>query len=278
MSDLSPLRAKIDEIDNRLVELLNERAKVVLEIGAFKEKAGLPVYVPEREDLLLRRIEQRNGGPLREVSLRAIYREIMSASLSLEKDLRVVCSGGWGGVAHQAALSKFGSSLKYVFCPEIRDVFLQVGQMGADCGIVPVELAEHGMVRQTLECFFAGDVMVTAEIRSGEASRGDRFFVIGKVSNRPSGNDRSLILLRLADQPGALVHALEPFVKRAVNLHQFASAPVPGEAGELLFFVEADGHCDDLFDGDLHQELGERCLSVRILGSYPCAKNLACDG
>ncbi len=272
MDDLGKLRERIDSIDKQLVELLNERAKVALEIGQFKERKGLPIYAPEREDKLLRGIETLNTGPLTVRSLRAIYREIMSASLSLEKDLVIACPGPPGGLPHQAAISKFGSSVEFSFHPEIADVFLEVDKNAADCGVVPVETAERGPVAQTLDSLARHDLSICAEILFPEQKSDnppERFFVISKNPSAPSGRDRSFVLLRLEDRPGALVEALEPFLEREVNLRHFASRPAAGGSTDLLFFAEAAGHLKELLSNDLLRELSKRCRAVKVLGSYP---------
>ena len=87
MSDIAELRAKIDAIDLELLRLLNERASVAREIGVIKSREGLPIYSPEREDRVIRSLIDRSSGPLKPEAIRAIYCEIMSAALALEKDV-----------------------------------------------------------------------------------------------------------------------------------------------------------------------------------------------
>jgi len=272
MSDLNPLRERIDSIDSQLVSLLNERARVVKQIGAIKEREGLPIYAPEREENLLRSLEARNEGPLTHHSLRAIYREIMSASLSLEKHLVVACAGPRGGLTHQAALGKFGSSIEYTFPAEIGDVFTLVQKHQADCGVVPVETAELGAIAPTLDQLARTELFVCAEIRiesPGSNQPPDRFYVLGNQGNPPSGRDRTLFLLRLADQPSALFDALQPFVERGINLHHFANRPAGSGSKDLMFFAEAEGHLNDLSASDLLRELSRKCRAVKTIGSFP---------
>ena len=101
MSDPSPadplkgLREKIDELDHKIVELLNARARIVVDIGKVKQQSGTPVYAPDREKIVLERIRNANravGGPLPNSCLEAIYRELMSGSFALEKPLRILAS------------------------------------------------------------------------------------------------------------------------------------------------------------------------------------------
>lgn len=272
MSDLNPLRERIDAIDTELLALLNERARVVKKIGVIKEKQGLPIYAPEREEALLRRLDERNKGPLTARSLRAIYREIMSASLSLEKHLVVACAGPRGGLCHQAALGKFGSSIEYSFASEIAEVFSMVEKRQTDCGVVPVETTDIGFAGPTFDSLGRTELSVCAEIRlqnDNAAQPPDRFYVLGNMANPPSGRDRTLFLLRLGDKPSSLFDALQPFVERQINLHHFANRPAAGGSEDLMFFLEADGHLQDLQKTDLMRDLAKRVRAVKALGSFP---------
>ena len=91
--DLGPIREKIDLLDKQLVELLNQRLTLAGEIGKVKRSAGGQIYVAEREDAVLRKVMEQNDGPIRNEALRAIYREIMSAAIALEKPLLIASNG-----------------------------------------------------------------------------------------------------------------------------------------------------------------------------------------
>src|SRR3954469_25426279 len=106
-------RQAIDRLDKQIVALLNERTKHVLEIGAIKIKAGEEIYAPHRELAVLERVCKLNEGPITNESLRAVYREIMSSALSLEKTMVIAYFGPEATYTHQAAIRRFGSSLKY---------------------------------------------------------------------------------------------------------------------------------------------------------------------
>src|SRR6202008_5192169 len=120
---LDQIRIQIDRIDTELLRLLNERADLVHEIGTIKKNAGLPIYAPEREESLLQGLIQKNKGRLPAEAIRAIYREIMSASLALEKDLTIAYFGPEATNTHQAARSKFGARVNYTPRVRIADVF-----------------------------------------------------------------------------------------------------------------------------------------------------------
>ncbi len=274
MSDLTPLRAKIDAIDTSLIKLLNERAAVAKEIGAIKHREGLPIYSPEREDRVIRSLIDRSEGLLKPEAIRAIYREIMSAALALEKDIAIACLGPAGSASHQAAKSKFGSSVRYMFLPDTEAVFQTVKQDEADCGVIPIDDPDHGLANQTLDQLAETELSICAEIfLSGDdpetANRSARFFVLGRNSNPPSSNDMTMLMLRIEDKPGALVSALEPFKSLSINLSHFASRPASRGSNDIFFFVEADGHTRELQIADLFRELSKRCRAVKVLGSYP---------
>jgi chorismate mutase/prephenate dehydratase len=110
---LDDIRKKIDHVDSRLMDLLSERAELVHEVGVIKKKEGLQIYAPEREDALLKKLLEKNAGRLPDKSILAIYREIMSAALALEDDLKIAYLGPEGTWTHQAAIKKFGNSVGY---------------------------------------------------------------------------------------------------------------------------------------------------------------------
>lgn len=161
---LTEIRAKIDAIDVRLLDLLNERADLVHEVGLVKRKEGVAVYAPEREEQLLRSLVQQNRGRLPANSIRAIYREIMSASLALEKDLAIAFAGPEGTWAHHAARIKFGASVRYSPQPAIAEVFEVVADGKADYGVVPLESSTPGEASETIAAFFSSDLHICAQI------------------------------------------------------------------------------------------------------------------
>ena len=162
-ADLPALRLRIDELDRRIVELLNERAGVVVEVGRAKFADRLPVYSPDREQAVLRRIAELNQGPLPQKTLQAIYRELMSGSFLLEKPLRVGYLGPEGSYSHLASMRKFGQSVEHLPVTDIRAVFDEVIRGHVDLGVVPVENSVGGGVIDTLDAFIEHPVRVYAE-------------------------------------------------------------------------------------------------------------------
>jgi len=162
--NLDDLRKKINEIDEKLVELLNERTRTVVEIGKIKANQGIEPYDPGREKKVLERVQQLNAGPLDAAALKAIYREIMSSALALERQVKVAYLGPAATFSHSAARSKFGTSVEYVACETVADVFSAVQTQEANYGVVPIENSIQGAESPTLDSFVTTTLKVCAEI------------------------------------------------------------------------------------------------------------------
>jgi chorismate mutase/prephenate dehydratase len=162
--NISEHRKAIDDLDAQIVKLLNERTQHVLAIGQIKLKAGEEIYAPHRERAVLHHLEKLNQGPMTNESLVAIYREIMSSALSLEKSLSIAYLGPEATFTHQAAIRRFGSSLRYSDQKTISDVFAEVSKNRADYGVVPVENSTEGVVTHTLDMFVDSDLKIVAQI------------------------------------------------------------------------------------------------------------------
>jgi chorismate mutase / prephenate dehydratase len=157
-------RKAIDKLDHQIIKLLNDRTRHVLSIGEIKRKAGEEIYAPHRERAVLNRLSRLNPGPLTKDSLHAIYREIMSSALSLEKSMQIAYLGPEATFTHQAAIRRFGSSLRYSSQKTIADVFFEVGKGRADYGVVPVENSTEGVVTHTLDMFVDSELKIVAQI------------------------------------------------------------------------------------------------------------------
>lgn len=160
---LQALRVSLDELDTRMVELINERARLAQQIGQVKAAAGERVYVPDRERQVLERVTGLNSGPVSAEGLLCIYRELMSASLALERSPRIAILGPAGSYSHLAARRKFGSSVEFEFVSHIGAVFDEIEHRHAEYGLVPVENSLIGGVGDTLDALVERDVQVCGE-------------------------------------------------------------------------------------------------------------------
>jgi len=164
---LESLRAKIDRVDKRLVDLLNERARLVVEVGSVKRGSDTPIYAPHREAQVLQRAIDANTGPLPDRTIEGVYRELMSGSFALERPLRIGYLGPRGSYSHQASVRQFGSSVEFVDLRKIEDVVTEVRRGHAHYGLVPIENSIGGGITETLDALWrhAGKVWVYAEVQ-----------------------------------------------------------------------------------------------------------------
>lgn len=352
---IDALRANIDRIDDKLLTLLNQRARLAVQIGQRKHHARDSIYNPGREKRILERLLASNEGPLQAESIRPIFREIISACLSLEKELRVAFLGPLGTFSHQAARAQFGTRSQLVAVSSVAGVFDEVEHQRADYGIVPVENSTEGMVAATLDRFVSSPLVIKAELllrieqcllsRSGrgeqikrivshpqsfgqcrqwlaahflgvpqdevasnaqaaelawrdghlaaiagrvaaeqyqlktvaasiqdQAHNCTRFVVIGADGiGRPTGDDKTSLLLSVPHQAGALHRVLKPFADNQVSISTITSRPLKERAWEYLFFLDLIGHVQEPRIVRALAALKPRCHLLKVLGSYPAA-------
>jgi chorismate mutase/prephenate dehydratase len=158
------LRKHIDQIDGKIVALLNDRANVARKIGQAKGLSNAPVYVPHREQEVLQRAAEMNRGPLSAQAIHAVFREIISACRSLEAALKVAFFGVEATYSHLAAREKFGSAATLLPTASIAQVFQEVTQGRASFGVVPIENSTEGVVAHTLDCLVESELQICAEI------------------------------------------------------------------------------------------------------------------
>ncbi len=354
-TSIDALRAHIDRIDEKLLALLNQRARLAVAIGKRKRRARNSIYTPAREKRILQRLLATNGGPLKPENVRPIFREIMSACLSLETPLRVACLGPLGTFSHQAVRAQFGSACDVVAVDSVAAVFDEVEHGHADYGVVPVENSTEGTVAATLDRFVTSSLIIKTELllrveqclmsRSGRpaevkriishpqslaqcrqwlahhfaavpqseaasnaqaaaaaakdrhvaaiagriaaepyklkliapniqdlAHNCTRFVVIGADGmGQPSGDDKTSLLLSLRHEAGALHRVLQPFADNGVSISTIESRPLKERAWEYLFFLDLVGHVQEPHVAHALVAVRERCLLLKVLGSYPSA-------
>lgn len=350
---LEELRSRIDAYDREIVRLLNERAQIVQQIGLLKNQDNRHIFDPTREQEIYRRLLQENPGPLSTKCLLAVYREIMSGSFELERQLRISFLGPEASFSHLAARRKFGSCVEYLPEFDIPSVFLSVVKGRADYGVVPVQNSLDGGVNEALDTFLQVEVSVCSELlvpitqcllarcpkeqirrvyskpqalaqcrrwlrenlphaelideastasaaqraaqeEGAAAVAGEiaaecyrlqileraiedgprnvtRFVVIGDQTTRPTGNDKTSILFRAKNEPGALCHLLLPLKERALNISWLDYRPSRELGWEYVFFLDIQGHRDDPNVREALAELQQIASYLRVLGSFPIA-------
>jgi len=346
---LNEIRKQIDEMDNRLLDLYNQRMQLVHQVGVHKNSTGTPIYRPEREQEILSRLKERNqqhDGILTEQAIEALFLELFAVARNFELPEKIAFLGPDASFTHQAAENKFGALSSYVPIGSIKGVFREVSQKRAKFGVVPIENSFNGIVSDTITALQDFDTKIIAEVmvdihhvlatkaedvktikrlyskdiafgqckqfledygldeleqipvestaKAAKLASGDpqaaaicaevaskmyglpilfsniedkgnnrtRFFIISDFENAPSGNDKTTILVRLQNRPGALVDFLNDFKALEIDLTKIKSHIVEGVS---VFFIEFDGHRSD---EKIQKIFAKHQASIKFLGSY----------
>ncbi len=352
MSDeLLNLRNNIDRLDEEILERLAERARNAQRIGEIKQGN---LYRPEREAQVLRRLGERNPGPLPDTAVQRVFREIMSACLALEQPLKVAYLGPAGTFSEGASRKHFGAAPLFQPLATIDDVFRAVEAGNVDYGVVPVENSTEGAVGRTLDLLLANPLRICGEVKlrihqhllsqadgmgaakrlyshaqslaqchewlnrnlaslprvpvesNAEAARlaaedpescaiaseaaaelyglnilaanieddpnnTTRFLVIGHHDAGPSGKDKTSLVCSATNRPGAMHALLEPLARHGVSMTKLQSRPARSGLWEYVFYIDIEGHQEDVPVGQALKELNDKAAFVKVLGSYPVA-------
>jgi chorismate mutase/prephenate dehydratase len=365
---LAEVRQKIDGLDRKLVQLLNERASLVVKVGEAKRLAGLPIYAPHREAEVLDKALKLSEGPLPARALEGVYRELMSGSFVLQQPLRIGFLGPPGSYSHMAAVKHFGSSVEFEDLHEIGGVFTEVQRGHVNYGLVPIENSTGGGIVETLDAFIDAqvDISICSEVQisvhhsllancppkavkrihskpevfsqcriwlatqypqaelvpaasssravktaaeefktatsigaePGSAAIGSelagqiyglktlfakiednpnnitRFVVISRQKAERTGDDKTSIMFNTQDKPGALVSVLQVFHEAGINLSHIDKRPSGRTNWTYTFFIDAQGHRDDVKMGEAIREASTHCQQMHVLGSYPRSKRI----
>jgi chorismate mutase/prephenate dehydratase len=167
MKTLDDCRDAIDAIDNQILDLLNNRMKVVERVGEIKNESGGAIYRPEREKAIVERLEKQSietRGRLNKSAIEAIFQEIFAVSRNLERPEKIAYLGPEGTFTHQAAESRFGAMSDYLSLSSIQSVFKTLESKRAKFGVVPIENSKDGIVGETLDLLAKSSVKIVAEL------------------------------------------------------------------------------------------------------------------
>ena len=164
---LLDLRNKLDNIDNKLLELINERMHIVHQVGALKAKSGGAIYRPEREKAIIDRLEKinsENNGLLNRSAIEALFLEIFAISRNIELPENIAYLGPEGSITHQAAEGRFGAMSSYISVSSIKGVFREVNTKKVKFGVIPIENSSNGIVTDTITCLSEYNLKIIAEV------------------------------------------------------------------------------------------------------------------
>jgi chorismate mutase/prephenate dehydratase len=190
-ASLERLRAEVDRVDQVLLAQLNERARLITEVGRVKAGAGLEVFSAARERDLIEALRRANPGPFPAGAIEPVFREIISATRSLERRLRVAYLGPEGTFAHEAARGRFGACVDLVPVSPIAEIFAAVERGEADVGVAPVENTTQGAVTETYDTLATSEVALCGEVLLRVSyhllSRSGQLDGVKRVASHPQG-------------------------------------------------------------------------------------------
>lgn len=343
---LNNLRNQLDNIDNELLKLLNNRMDIVHQVGELKAQSGGAIYRPEREKAIIDRLDDLNDGKLNRAAIEALFLEVFAISRNLELPENIAYLGPEGSFTHQAAEARFGAMSAYQPLASIKGVFREVKRKKAKFGVIPIENSSNGIVSDTINCLNKYDLKIIAEVildvhfafattcnhvreiktiyskdiafeqchkflddfaldeiehipveSTAKAAKlalenpnsaaicshvgakmynlpimfeniedkdnnKTRFFIVSDFENASSGHDKTSILAKLPNTPGALVEFLTDFDKAGINLTKIKSHIVEGIS---VFFIDFIGHQEDKNVQEIFTKHEE---SIKFLGSY----------
>ncbi len=164
LTDFNVIREHIDDLDETILGLINTRLHLAKRIGDLKKAKGDTVMDNARESIVLNRLASLNKGPLTEKMVRHFFAEIIAAAREIQKPQQAAFLGPEATFTHLAAMNHFGSSVKFIPQPSIRDVFMEVEKGGCEYGVVPVENSIEGAVNYTLDLFYESDLKICSEV------------------------------------------------------------------------------------------------------------------
>ena len=349
--NIDKLRKKIDEVDEKILDLLNQRAKAAVAIGKEKQKKRLKTHDRLREEKILKELILENKGPLSKKMIIAVYREILSVCRGLQSSIKVAYLGPKASNAYLAVRKRFGAAVGFIPVNTIFDVFREVEKDKAQFGLVPVENSTEGIISYTLDMFFNSELKISGEVSlpithnllakgskkeikrvyshpqalaqcrtwisnnldsvqfietssTAEAAKLasqskqngaianelaaeiynlnvleqriedsetnlTRFLVISKDFSEKGKNMKTSIMFFVKDEPGSLYNMLEIFKRHNINLTKIESRPSKQKAWEYIFFIDFKGYWKDKKIEVALKDLGEKCISLKVLGSYP---------
>jgi chorismate mutase/prephenate dehydratase len=236
---IQTLRHNIDEIDEKILELLNERASLVIKVGEVKKAEKRDFHVPNREREIYDRLTAKNSGPFPNEGLKSVFREIISASLALEAPMKVAFFGPKATFTHMAAMQHFGLSAELVPQKSIPAVFEEVEKGRAQYGVVPVENSTEGMVSHTLDMFMESDLKINAEvlleIHHYLLSRTGRMEDVKKIYSHPQpiAQCRGWLADNLPNVP--VVDVASTAVASQIAAEDYSAAAIASEQAATLY-------------------------------------------
>jgi len=265
---LSKLREIIDQIDEKIVQLLNERCKIAGEVGVWKIENGHPIFVPEREKQLFAKLREKNKGPLSSDALTNIYREIISGAIAVEQPLKIAyCTAKTESPIKNSARLTFGDSAEYIQMESISQIFSAVENNDCHYGVVPFYDGKEVFEDNTVDALLKTTLNIVAERISlfSESTS----LIVGEQSPVNTGDDRTAFRFEISKDSDNIKSILEILKNFQVGLICCELRISQGNSSNNLVLMEIGGHPAEEKVKAAIAEIEENSINMNILGGYP---------
>jgi len=264
--ELQNFRIQIDAIDEKIVQLINERCKIASKVGEWKKERDHAIYVPEREKQLFDRLQEKNKGPISNSALRAIYREIISGAIALEKPLRIIYLDSDFN-SKNAARETFGDSAEYIKSTSVSELIKHFISNELDYGVIPLTDDSNTYSEETVnELINYKNIKICAERIGSINGKAGRYFIIGLQDTAATPESRTLIYIEL----NPLISDWQTEIKEIlheVKIHTARELTKNQEKTTVL--IEFDGHPADDKTKMIFAKFAEKIGKIHIAGGFP---------
>jgi chorismate mutase-like protein len=265
---LDELRKIIDQIDEKIVQLLNERCKIAGKVGVWKIENGHPIFVPEREKLLFKKLQKLNPGPLSADSLTNIYREIISGAIAVEKPLKIgYCLNNTPDLLRHPARLTFGDSAEYILFDSVQLLFSALENGDCNYCAVPFYDGKNAFDTETIDALLKTDMNIIAKRIS--PSNGSSSLIIGAQSPINTGDDRTALRVEIKNDNNTLEMILDIFRKKDIKLVCCELRISQNDSDHNMVFIEVEGHPTEASIKSAIYAVEKSAITTQILGGYP---------
>jgi chorismate mutase-like protein len=264
---LEELRNLIDQIDEKIIQLLNERCKIAGQVGVWKIENGHPIFVPEREKILLEKLKKQNKGPMMNESLTYIYREIISGAIAIEQPLKIgYCfDKRHYSVKHPARLT-FGDSAEYLLMDSEKHLFSALENGDINYGVVSFYDGKNEFNGDTVDSLLKTNMNIVAERVLPDESTS---LIIGEQSPVNTGDDRSAFRFEIGKSEENLNSVICILEKEGIEIICCELRISQENIDNNLVFMEVAGHPADKNIKNAMNEIEKICRKLKLLGGYP---------
>ena len=259
--NLKELRQNIDKLDDEIVKLINQRCKLAVKVGEWKVQNDIPFYVPEREKELFVRLAEKNTGPITDKALNYIYREIISASIALEKPLKIAfLDSPHFPATEQIARNVFGNSAQYNRKSSIPSLFDLLNRKYFDYIVIPI-YDKNACFLGEIFADIPDNAKICTEIKGNDDSSGCIFLIFGDQEPEPCSYDRTILVAATGNKKNITSFADKHNIN-ILNLEKFISN------NKEKIFIEIAGHINN--DDSIYKFFNDLLKKIKVqnLGSF----------